>query len=108
MIYSKWKPSSGGYEYYEGNDKSVPMGDDLPKPKLPIGTEIGVASIECGRKLPSAASYKGSGTQAIGLITPSQNSSSLGSLGDLIPSAPVSIAGALGIILGGLIARSKK
>lgn len=105
MIYSKWRPDKGGYDYYEGGDKNVPLGDDLPTPRIPKGTAIGVASIDAGRPLPSGARRVGSGKDAVGLITPISRNG-LGVLGNIgVP--PQYIYAALGVLVGWWIARKK-
>jgi hypothetical protein len=100
MIYSKWKPSKGGYDYFKANDKDVPLGDDLPTPVLPAGTAIGVASTEAGRAIPSGAKHVGSGEQAIGLISPIEKSV-LGSIGAVMPHHYCYMAA--GVFLGWLV-----
>jgi hypothetical protein len=69
MIYSRWKPDTGGYEYLE-----VPGGhninDDLPTPELRPATKIGVPSIEAGRPVPAGAQVIGEGDEAVGVIAP--------------------------------------
>ena len=69
VIYSRWDPSSGLYEYFEAPQRPG-MNDDLPIPALPRSTEIGVPSTECGRPMPSGARAAGSGEMPVGLITP--------------------------------------
>ena len=69
MIYSRWDPSSGDYDYFEAPERPG-INDDLPIPDLPTGTDIGVPSVECGRPLPPGASHVGTGDAAVGLITP--------------------------------------
>jgi hypothetical protein len=69
MIYSRWKPDTGGFEYLE-----VPGGhninDDLPTPELRPATKIGVPSIEAGRPVPAGAQVIGEGDEAVGVIAP--------------------------------------
>jgi len=93
MIFSRWNPVQGGYDYFEGG-KSIPLGDDLPKPRLSQSSPIGVASIDAGRSLSPGAEYVGSGPLARGQITPISRNS----LGVLLPSyvprwAVVALAG---------------
>ena len=100
MIYSKWKPSKGGYDYFEGKDKDIPLGNDLPIPSLPRGTDIGVASTEVGRPMPAGAKFVGSGQDAVGLIAPSERSS-LHGLTDAIPTTYMYMAA--GVLIGWLV-----
>jgi len=68
-IYSRWRPDSGGYDYFVAPG-SVNINDDLPTPELDPATKIGVPSIEAGRPVPSGARAAGSGDEAIGLVAP--------------------------------------
>lgn len=79
MIYSRWRPETGGYDYYEAGP-GVPLGNDLPKPSLGIGSAIGVSSVDIGRKMPLGARPVGSGKEARGMVTPVSGTSSLGAL----------------------------
>jgi len=69
VIYSRWQPDTGGYEYLE-----VPGGhninDDLPTPVLTPASKIGVPSIEAGRPVPAGAVVVGEGDEARGIICP--------------------------------------
>lgn len=69
MIYSEWKPDTGGYDYYETTGTQN-INDDLPTPDLPAATKIGVPSIEAGRPIPAGARLVGSGDVAVGLVAP--------------------------------------
>lgn len=69
MIYSRWRPDTGGYDYFETSER-VALADDLPTPSLLGGSPIGIPSVKCGRPLPSGAQPVGSGRQAKGVITP--------------------------------------
>ena len=69
MKYSRWRPDTGGYDYFEAADR-FGLGDDLPVPKLPPGTDIGVASTDIGRKPTAGASPVGSGRTPQGSIMP--------------------------------------
>jgi hypothetical protein len=66
VIYSRWDPSGGYYDYFEGDERPG-INDDLPEPNLPRGTEIGVPSTDCGRPVPDGAAYLGSGEWAVGI-----------------------------------------
>jgi hypothetical protein len=69
MIYSRWRPDVGGYDYF---DDGVPhnINDDLPTPELAGATEIGAPSVESGRPIPPNAVYLASGEWAIGVVAP--------------------------------------
>ncbi len=69
MIYSEWKPDTGGFIYYEA-DETQNINDDLPAPELRAASKIGVPSIEAGRPLPSGAKVVGEGDVAVGIIAP--------------------------------------
>ena len=68
MIYSSWSPTTGEYDYYQAADPQG-LNDDLPIPRMPAPTELGVPSVEGGRDLPGGAKHAGSGELARGLIT---------------------------------------
>lgn len=69
MIYSRWRPDVGGYDYFQSAERRG-LGDDLPVPKLNGGTAIGVASTDIGRPAPGALHPAGSGPVAKGSILP--------------------------------------
>ena len=70
MIYSRWDPTTGLYDYFESSER-VGINDDLPVPKMPSApSPIGVPSVECGREMPPDAVHIGQGEQARGLIAP--------------------------------------
>jgi hypothetical protein len=69
MIYSRWKPDTGGFEYLEVPG-SLNINDDLPTPELRPATKIGVPSIEAGRPVPAGAQVIGEGDAAVGVIAP--------------------------------------
>jgi hypothetical protein len=69
VIYSRWKPDTGGYEYLRASG-SLNLNDDLPTPELQPATKIGVPSIEAGRPVPSGAVVVGEGDVAVGIIAP--------------------------------------
>jgi len=70
MIYSRWDPTTGLYDYFESSER-VGINDDLPVPSMPSSpSPIGVPSNECGRPLPADAVHVGQGEQARGLIAP--------------------------------------
>jgi hypothetical protein len=70
MLYSRWQPDTGGYEYFEAPSTSVNINDDLPEPTLRPADRIGVPSIEAGRDLPPDAVLVGVGPEPVGLIAP--------------------------------------
>lgn len=104
MIYSRWRPSKGGYDYFDAPDRDVPLGNDLPTPILPRGTDIGVASTDAGRPLPPGSKFAGSGAEAIGLIAPLRTNA-LSGLTDMIP--PTYLAMAAGVFFGWLVFKKK-
>jgi hypothetical protein len=69
MIYSRWRPDIGGYDYFSAPAR-LGLGDDLPIPTLPRGTDIGVASTDIGRPAPSGLSHIGTGPTPRGSILP--------------------------------------
>jgi len=69
VIYSRWRPDTGGYDYFQSAERRG-LGDDLPVPKLYGGTAIGVASTDIGRPAPGALRPAGSGPVAKGSILP--------------------------------------
>lgn len=79
MIYSRWRPETGVYDYYEVSG-GIPLGNDLPTPKVGGGTSIGVASVDIGRRMPMGARHVGSGSTPRGMVTSVSAASSLGAL----------------------------
>ena len=73
VSFSQWRPD-GGYDYYESDKFVAPLGDDLPNPRLPAPTEIGVPSVEVGHPLPRGARHTGEGETPIGIIAPMDTS----------------------------------
>ena len=69
MKYSRWRPDTGGYDYFEGSER-FGLGDDLPVPKLHGGTDIGVASTDIGRTATTGLRPAGSGPTPQGSIMP--------------------------------------
>jgi len=69
LIYSRWRPDDGGYDYFVTSD-APNINDDLPSPALPVATKIGVPSIEAGRLIPQGASPAGHGELAVGVVAP--------------------------------------
>jgi hypothetical protein len=96
VIYSQWRPDRGGYAYYEAAEERRGLGDDLPVPRLPLGTEIGVPSTEAGRSIPNGARHVGGGLEARGVIAP-MGRASLGSLLSVIIGGVTMLALGIGI-----------
>lgn len=94
MIFSKWRPTKGGYDYFETKGGNIPLGNDLPTPRLPNGTSIGVASIEAGRAVPAGAKRAGSGELAVGMVAPTK-STALGVVTGSVPEPYAWFAGGL-------------
>lgn len=101
MIYSRWRPDTGGYDYFESGER-FGLGDDLPTPKLPGGSSIGVSSLTAGR-LPKngVLNPAGSGKNARGMIMPTsreglQGIGVLSSMSIWVVIAISAIAGAVG------------
>ena len=110
MMYSRWRPTIGGYDYFKSGEREIPLGNDLPIPSLPRGTKIGVASVEAGRDIPAGAQPAGSGALAVGLIAPTKKAGFLSGLGVLatstIPSSYLWLA--TGIVSGWAIFKAKR
>lgn len=105
MIYSRWNPSKGGYDYFNAKqEKDIPLANDLPVPVLPRGTDIGVASVEAGRPIPAGAEPAGSGAGAVGLIAPIARTALQG-FATTIPSTYLYMA--VGVFLGWLVFKKK-
>ena len=69
MLYSRWRPDKGGYDYFE-SDERFGLADDLPVPAPSGGTEIGAPLTEAGRQPRGALRQAGSGAFAKGTILP--------------------------------------
>ena len=70
MIYSRWRPDTGGYDYFESPGTRFGLGDDLPVPRLTRVSERGACSTDVGRAIPSDARPIGSGPIARGMVAP--------------------------------------
>jgi hypothetical protein len=101
MIYSRWRPDVGGYEYFESTERRG-LGDDLPMPKLPAGTAIGVASTDIGRPAPGALRPAGSGPVPKGSILPLSREGLSGVFGPL-SMLPWWVSAALAGVAAGVI-----
>lgn len=111
MIYSKWKPSVGGYDYYDVPAMQVGLGDDLPTPRHVSETKLGIPSTEAGREIPSGAKRVGSGPLAKGLIAPLDRSGLLSGVGldtATLTSPPVLLVAALAALAGWFFGRKTK
>jgi hypothetical protein len=100
MIFSRWRPDTGGYDYFDSPSTRFGLGDDLPVPRLSNTTELGVASTDVGRPLPADAVHVGSGPIARGMIAP-MSTSGLTGLG-LDFSSPALKIGAVVIVAAGV------
>ena len=69
MIYSRWRPDTGGYDYFETAER-YGLADDLPAPSIGGMSPIGISSLKCGRPIPTGARSVGSGRFAKGVIAP--------------------------------------
>jgi hypothetical protein len=114
MIYSRWKPDTGGYEYLEAPG-SHNINDDLPTPELRPASKIGVPSIEAGRPVPPGAEVVGEGDVAVGIVAPVdparivRRTRSLAGLGDIQQSTYMWLAaGAAGVALLWYIAKKRR
>lgn len=91
MIYSKWRPDRGGYDYFQAAERRG-LGDDLPTPRLrPVGP-IGVPSTSAGRPMPSGVRRVGSGPIARGVIAPLDRRGLAFAGFEQMPSPPVLLA----------------
>lgn len=107
MIYSRWRPDKGGYDYFETSER-YGLGDDLPVPTLTGGTGIGVPSVTAGRMPPAGAlRLVGSGKYARGMIMPTSREGLEGAGAIALPSVWVMLgaSAAAGIALGVFLKR---
>jgi len=110
LIFSRWRPDTGGYDYLDSPSTRYGLGDDLPVPRLTNTTNLGVASTDIGRPIPSDAKLVGSGPLARGMVAP-MNKSGLMGLGLDWSTSPVMKFGAAvlaGLGLGFLIGKSRR
>ena len=96
MIYSRWRPDKGGYDYFESAER-LGMGDDLPTPKLGVGTSLGVASTDIGRTPGGALRSVGSGPIARGSILPMSRAGLTGLGYTFDATTPFGLVTALGV-----------
>jgi hypothetical protein len=99
MIYSRWRPDTGGYDYFDSPSTRYGLGDDLPVPSLPNTTELGVASTDIGRAIPSDGVLVGSGPIARGMVAP-MSTRGLKGLGLDFSSDGVKLGAAILVALG--------
>lgn len=110
MIFSRWKPDTGGYDYFDSPSTRYGLGDDLPVPRFPtiraLGMDIG-CSTDIGRPLPLDAQPMGSGELARGMVAPMGRVGGLGALDftSATAKAVLCVVVALGV---GLFVGSKK
>lgn len=98
-MYSRWRPDTGGYDYFESTER-VGLGDDLAVPNLPMGTAIGVASTDIGRKPTGQLTPRGSGQVAVGGVMPLSREG-LSGAGSVLESFPWWVtAGLIGAAIG--------
>jgi hypothetical protein len=109
MIYSRWRPDKGGYDYFESGER-FGLGDDLPTPKLPGGTSIGVSSVTAGRTPKNGVlTPAGSGPMARGMIMPTSRDGlqGLGAFSNVSTWSLVALAALAGALLGRFIDRKR-
>ncbi len=73
MIFSRWQPTTGGYDYYDSQSTRFGLGDDLPVPRFQTMKALGLSigcSTDIGRSLPAGATKVGSGPLARGMVAP--------------------------------------
>lgn len=74
MIYSRWRPDQGGFDYFENSERRG-LGDDLPVPRRGFSrSPIGTASVAIGREPSGALRRVGSGPLAKGMVMPASKS----------------------------------
>lgn len=70
MIYSRWRPDTGGYDYYEVSERRG-FGDDLPVPRRGFSSHpIGTSSVKLGRSPAGQKRHVGFGPLARGMVLP--------------------------------------
>ncbi len=70
MIYSRWRPDQGGYDYYQTGERRG-LGDDLPIPRRGFSmSPIGTASVSIGREPKGRLRKSGKGEKAMGMVLP--------------------------------------
>jgi hypothetical protein len=66
MIYSKWRPELGHYEYYETTPK--PSDVQTPTPALGYGNRLGLSPEEASWRIPFGAKKVGHGDNPKGMV----------------------------------------
>ena len=107
LIYSKWQPDTGKYQYFDAPERRG-LGDDLPVPRMPFGTAIGVASTSIGRAVPLGARLVGVGDLPRGSIAPTSRAGLSGGIAGMIDVLPTWGWLALGITLGWVLGQRWK
>lgn len=109
MIFSRWRPDTGGYDYFNSPSTRYGLGDDLPIPRLPRTSDLGVASTDIGREIPSDATLIGSGPIARGMVAP-MNKAGLKGLGLAWTDPGVKLGAAIlaGLGLGFLLGKARR
>lgn len=103
MIYSRWRPDTGGYDYFETPERFA-LADDLPTPSLFKGSDIGVSSLACGRKIPNGAIAVGSGPTAKGVIAPVSRAGLSGAVAGVFGSGSMWLWAVAGAAVGSVAA----
>jgi hypothetical protein len=106
VIYSRWRPDRGGYDYFESGERRG-LGDDMPVPRIIATTELGAASTEVGRRAPTLSRFAGSGEIARGAIVPLDRGG-LSGLATVLDAVPAWVLVAAGITLGWVLGRGSK
>lgn len=112
MIFSRWRPDTGGYDYLNSPSTRFGLGDDLPVPVLPTIPALGMkiaCSTDVGRAIPADAAPSGSGPIARGMLAPmGKVGTGLGSFDLSATSTKVGVAILCAVGLGYLVGRKKK
>ena len=107
MIFSRWRPDTGGYDYFDSPSTRYGLGDDLPVPRLTNTTELGVSSTDIGREIPGDASLIGSGPLARGMVAP-MNKAGLKGLDWSGSGVKFGVAVLCGVGLGFLLGKARR
>lgn len=74
MIYSRFVPAKGIYQYFDVPGEDRPINADLPVPAMPrVVNGIGAPAIFAGRPLPAGARLVGAGFHARGMVAAPTN-----------------------------------
>lgn len=109
MIFSRWRPDTGGYDYFDSPSTRYGLGDDLPVPRLDVVAGIGAASTDIGRAIPGDAKLIGSGPLPRGMVSP-MNLDGLTGLGFDLSNPNVKLGAAIVVAagIGFLVGRKKR